>query len=436
MLQVGRNSIVDAIFIDDAALKVQILPELLGLDWCVGSEIRFGRSFAEVGVVMTMANWERSCFVVRGVFAASIGLVACGGSSSGNGTPQSSSGGTSSSSSTAVGTGGSGGSTSSSASGGADIGGSSSAFAGAGLGGATSMSASAGGASLGVGGTFSSYGGATSSGGTAASSSTTVPWAIVANGAPCSPIAARGCSSESKVAQMVCSAGSVWQWSADCATGTVCDPRPGLKVGQCVTPDAPCTSTTRTSGCASIGVLFSCMSPGFMQYGEPCQSGACTGDVTACAPFTACDEFSFFGPDNHDCSGLCTAGYSTDCRSPYSEKNGLYLSSRQVIIGVILPDSSKLRTLTPCPNTRVFWIWLESTVTSGSRNFNIRVPKAYKAVIVPFASVKSNANTVESAGCNLPADYVSPPTFDPYKGEAVMLVTTDSAAPAFRLQMY
>lgn len=369
--------------------------------------------------------------------ASAVVIAACGGSTSGS-TTQTVAGGGSSNSGGTIGTAqggaiqaGTGGSVPAVTSGGTSE--TSATSAGGSL--SVSRGTSAGGSSSVGGGTLaggsSTVGGGTSAGGTSATASTTVPLAIVANGASCSPVAARACSTESNAAQMVCSAGNVWQWSADCAFGTFCDPRPGLKVGQCAKPDTICASGARQFCDTAAGTLYTCIAPGFIADSEQCRTSTCQSS-NACATWVPCDPQWTRMPDQHDCSGECPTALPSECKAPIDAgSNGLWLSGSQIgrYISVVIPPSASLPGIAECPDIKIFWLWFESFKPMG---YPILLPKGFKAVIAPLASVKSGAAAVAKGVCSLPATYATPTVFNPGGGDALMLITTENSVPSFR----
>lgn len=276
-------------------------------------------------------------------------------------------------------------------------------------------------------------GGETESGGISGTGgSTEEPWVVVDNGASCSPVAARGCSSENTVAQMVCSAGNVWQWSADCATGTVCDPRPGLKVGQCFTPDARCGGKFGVVCDETYGSLLTCESPGVVTGVEQCVSAACQ-DATSCRSWNPCEDWWLDERLSIDCSGQCGRAVDFQCLAPSgSGTNGLHnyndCDTRRT---VAVPSASALPTVASCSDVRVFWVWYNDN--GCGEVLDLHLPPQYSLVVVSLAGAKTDLASVEGAACGLPIDYVGPTQFTPSKDEAGMIITRDSTAPGFRL---
>jgi hypothetical protein len=233
---------------------------------------------------------------------------------------------------------------------------------------------------------------------------------------------------------MVCSAGNVWQWSADCATGTVCDPRPGLKVGQCVTPDARCVNPIGPNCERKSGIVYTCGLPGIVEKKEACVSAECYDEKT-CSNWAPCVSDWRLIQGNFDCTGLCNVTLSSACASPINGgKNGLLFPSEitwELTVGV--PPASALPTIEACPNVHVFWVWLK--YQTRNKELPLLIPSQYKAVIVQSSELETAPENAAKAGCDLPSSYVSPSAFNPYKGQAVMLVTEDANAPSFRLAL-
>ena len=302
---------------------------------------------------------------------------------------------------------------------------------------ASSSATSSGNGGTGVSNSITSAtpGGAASTGGTAASSATTSSWAVVTNGAPCAPIAARGCSSENTVAQMVCSAGNVWQWSADCSTGMVCDPRPGLKVGQCVAPDEGCVEPFGLSCDAATGIKRNCERPGFLVSKEVCVSAACDG--TDCKAWDPCEDWwlkenaGLYADCTAACGRVLEAQY---CKTPAgTNKLGLDMvgpCNSTTVLAV--PAAANWPVAIACPEMRVFWLWNDGSPCSSP--VHVELPPQYALVPVSANDAKKNQGGTELLNaCGLGADYVSPTQYSPGKGEAAIIITRDVTAPGFRL---
>lgn len=313
-----------------------------------------------------------------------------------------------------------------------------SATGGVSNGGSGNVAPDGGVAGVSVGGSFSSSTGQSSEigGNVSAGGTTSTPNVVVENGAPCSPVAARGCSSESIVAQMVCSDGNVWQWASDCALGTVCDPRPGLKVGSCVAPDGRCGSKLGVVCDSTYGELVTCESPGFVTSTEQCLSATCA-DGDSCQPWDPCSNAWKTSETDFeiDCSGMCGIGGGL-CATPSGKStSGLsYIASCAYRTAVAVPPSASLPTVEACPSVRVFWVWEEDVQSGGCRQTrDVHLPKAYSMVIVSRSAAVTNQARAEASACNLSADYVSPTQFTPSADEAVLIVTDDANAPGFKL---
>jgi hypothetical protein len=277
----------------------------------------------------------------------------------------------------------------------------------------------------------STDGGSRAIGGT---TSTTIskPLALVEDGAICSPIAARACASENTVSQMVCSAGSVWQWASDCSAGTVCDPRPGLKVGQCIEPDTACANGSTTSCNSITGVITNCISPGFVVSSEICSSAKCA-DSRSCKPWDPCEAWWSGEISHYDCTGQCEGLISPECKTP----NGVGVNGIRKSDGcyhrtvVAVPPASALPTITGCPDTHVFWIMYEPNGCVGVVKF--KLPPPYIAMRVSRYDAITDISSVENLACNWLSGSEKIESFTPYNDEAVMVITKDGNASGFRL---
>jgi hypothetical protein len=277
----------------------------------------------------------------------------------------------------------------------------------------------------------SSEGGSSAIGGTTATT-TSKPFALVEDGADCSPIAARACASENTVSQMVCSAGSVWQWASDCGAGTVCDPRPGLKVGQCIEPDTVCASGNTTSCNSITGVISNCISPGFVVSSEVCSSAKCA-DSKSCKPWDPCEAWWSAETRHYDCTGQCEGLISPECKTP----NGVGVNGIRKPDGcnyrtaVAVPPASALPTIAGCPDTHVFWVMYEPNGCVGAVSF--KLPPQYMAVRVSRYDAITDMSSVENLACNWSSGSEKVESFTPYNDEAVLVITKDASAPGFRL---
>lgn len=249
------------------------------------------------------------------------------------------------------------------------------------------------------------------------------PLAEVENGAPCSPIAARACSAQDPRAQMVCSAGNVWQWDSDCVEGEVCDSRTGLRVGTCTAPSDACLSLG-TDGCYS-GRMVRCTGTGIQLEETRCVTGTCAS-VTECDSSDVCSSDLDLEDSDIICTDECPqlTVHST-CGVPGV---GAMAGYDHPTWHIVLPSASRMPVVAECPSMHVFLLY-DSKNSDYERR--ITLPPGYWGIVVDDEDPETRWAEIVVAACQIPTIYDNPILWDPGKGEGLLIVTNQLDAPAF-----
>lgn len=268
-----------------------------------------------------------------------------------------------------------------------------------------------------------------SSASTGTSGKSTLVEALV--GGVCSPAGSRGCLANDTSGQAICSADSRWQWVADCASGQVCDPRPGNTVGKCVAPSSTCKG--KKASICSGGWLIECSESGLIIHQSYCPSGNCSSNV--CSKMPACVT-----RDGHvECRPECTGAKpcavvgnkdlsgATVTASQFEEMEGL----TNGVVMWYLPGGSNFPSAPKCPDTHVFLLY-----PTDKRSHAVPLPARYWAVKAPLTGLpETYASVVDLACTATEADrLVSYAVFNSTT-EALLIATTDPNAEPFILTM-
>lgn len=312
-----------------------------------------------------------------------------------------------------------------------DIGGASNGGAGTSAGAGGTVSGE-GGAE--VGGRSSSFGGGILGlgGGTAGFPATTPEdnLVLIEDGAECSPVAARGCTAEDPQALMVCSAGNVWQWSEDCPSGSLCDPRPGLRVGTCVSSDSECVIADE-NGCSNQRhMMVECTASDLLLHATSCYSwNRMDCSEGACAPWNPCDAAG-----NPLFSAYCTDECSSASPLPECALDGVGpMAAWDIndIGGVIVPPAAKMPSVPECPDMHVFMVWDSDPDTVDFRRARAFLPPGYWALVLSPPMGVSNYAEAVTAACEMPQYFDGWVDWSPEDGEVVLIVSNQMHVPSF-----
>lgn len=282
------------------------------------------------------------------------------------------------------------------------------------------------GTGLGGAGADSAGGGSSSVGGTSGVAGSAGDLIQVNIGATCSQVGAKACTKEDPRSQMVCSAGNVWQWSADCPTGQVCDPRAGLKIGQCLEV-APVCNGSGDNVCDN-DTMFECLDGGLLSSSQVCRSALCTRTGDACAPLECGKQNGYIA---YDCKPEC--GY--DCRlTGFPESSGVYFyddladeifrMNGRIVIS--LPAAAELPTVPECPDVHLFVLYPDLTSP-----LDVRLPPEYWAVGVRDSGLPETYASVAARACATTSRFTGSATVG--SSRALLIGTTDETAEPFNI---